>query len=194
MAIASLIFGIFGGILLSVVFGIVALVQIRKRGDKGRGLAIAGLVLSGVWLLVIGAVITVAILTSAQRDSAGTITEGGTVSSMELREGDCVNGVADGTVVMNVKGVPCAQAHDAEVIVQFDLPAASWPGREAAGNQAAEECEQRLTRLLADSPMLERLRSFVLYPPDLTSWQRSRSVSCMVVDADGGKLTGAVTR
>ena len=52
-AVASLIFGILGGILFSVVFGIVALGQIKRRNQSGKGMAVAGLVLSGVWLLVI---------------------------------------------------------------------------------------------------------------------------------------------
>src|SRR5215831_2024091 len=46
-AIASLIFGILGGVVLSVIFGLVALSQIRRRQQSGRGLAIAGLALSG---------------------------------------------------------------------------------------------------------------------------------------------------
>jgi Domain of unknown function (DUF4190) len=51
-AVASLLFGIVGGVLLSAIFGFTALSQIRRRGQKGRGLAIAGLVLSGVWMCV----------------------------------------------------------------------------------------------------------------------------------------------
>jgi hypothetical protein len=44
MAILALIFGIGGG-LLAIVFGHVALSQISRSGEGGRGLAIAGLVL-----------------------------------------------------------------------------------------------------------------------------------------------------
>lgn len=57
-AVASLILGILGVVILSVIFGCVALSQIRRRGDDGSGLAIAGLVLSGVWtaLMLIGVV------------------------------------------------------------------------------------------------------------------------------------------
>ncbi|ETK30815.1 DUF4190 domain-containing protein [Microbispora sp. ATCC PTA-5024] len=193
-AVTSLVFGIIGGVLLSVVFGVIALRQIRRRGERGRGLAVAGLVLSGVWVALIVAVALVAVLTSAQLDANGTITGGGSVASTALRPGDCVNGVADGVVVTSVTGVPCTQAHDAEVITQFDLPVKAWPGREAAGNQASEQCEKRLNRMLADSPMLDRLRSFVLYPPSQSAWARSRSVTCMVVEGHGGKLNGPVPR
>lgn len=52
-AIASLVLGIVGGVVLSVIFGIVALGKIRDTGQKGRGMAIAGIVLSGVWVVVL---------------------------------------------------------------------------------------------------------------------------------------------
>jgi Domain of unknown function (DUF4190) len=55
-AIASLVLGLAGFMLvtlvLSVIFGIVALVGIRKTAERGKGLAIAGLAASGVWLLL----------------------------------------------------------------------------------------------------------------------------------------------
>jgi len=45
-AIVALIFGLLGGVLISVICGIVGLNK-AKQGQGGRGLAIAGLVLSG---------------------------------------------------------------------------------------------------------------------------------------------------
>jgi hypothetical protein len=46
------VLSIFGGVLLSVIFGLVALSQIKKSGGRltGRGLAIAGLIISAVWI------------------------------------------------------------------------------------------------------------------------------------------------
>lgn len=48
-AIAGLIFSILGG-WLGLVFSIIALVQIGRQGGKGKGLAIAGLVVSILWI------------------------------------------------------------------------------------------------------------------------------------------------
>ena len=48
-AVASLIFGLLGG-LLGLIFGIIALNQIKKNGGKGKGLAIAGIVLFILWI------------------------------------------------------------------------------------------------------------------------------------------------
>jgi len=59
MAIASMILGILWvywvGSVLAVIFGFVALNQIKKRNESGRGMAIAGLVLGfiGVGLLLV---------------------------------------------------------------------------------------------------------------------------------------------
>ena len=48
LAIASLIMGILGISVLAVIFGHIALSQIRQRGEAGRGLAIAGTVIGWV--------------------------------------------------------------------------------------------------------------------------------------------------
>lgn len=68
LAVASLVLGIIWlcglGSILAVIFGHVALGQIKRSGEQGAGLAIAGLVLGwvgvGVWLfwmalMIIGA-------------------------------------------------------------------------------------------------------------------------------------------
>jgi Domain of unknown function (DUF4190) len=73
-AIASFVLGLAGFMLvtlvLSVVFGIVALAGIRRTGGRGRGLAIAGLVLSGVWVLLFAVIIAIGAATSPQHSSA----------------------------------------------------------------------------------------------------------------------------
>jgi hypothetical protein len=59
MAVASLVCSLFGwiclfiGALLGVIFGFVALSQIKRSGQRGRGMAIAGIIIGSV-LLVLG--------------------------------------------------------------------------------------------------------------------------------------------
>jgi hypothetical protein len=50
-AVVSLIFGILGGILISVVCGIIGLNR-AKQGQGGRGMAIAGIILGSIGLVV----------------------------------------------------------------------------------------------------------------------------------------------
>ena len=49
-AIASLIFGIIGGIPLGLVFGFLGLNRAKKLGGLGKGMAWAGIVLSVLWI------------------------------------------------------------------------------------------------------------------------------------------------
>ncbi|MFV0495244.1 DUF4190 domain-containing protein [Mycobacterium sp.] len=63
MAIASLVSGLVGlfcvvGSVLGVIFGVVALNQIRTTGQQGRGMAISGIIVSG--LTMGGAVVLLA--------------------------------------------------------------------------------------------------------------------------------------
>jgi hypothetical protein len=49
-ALVSFVSGLGGGVPLSVTFACIALAKIRDTGQSGRGFAIAGLVLSALWL------------------------------------------------------------------------------------------------------------------------------------------------
>ncbi len=65
-AILSLIFGIlffipFGPI-LAIVFGFISLNQISKKGEQGKEMAIAGIILGFFWLIVILLIIFFVIL------------------------------------------------------------------------------------------------------------------------------------
>jgi len=63
LAIASMILGVLVldgvGSVLALIFGIVALRQIRRRGEGGRGMAIAGVVLGSVGVVLVVAAIIV---------------------------------------------------------------------------------------------------------------------------------------
>lgn len=51
LAIIAFVLGLFGGS-FGWIFGIIALRQIKKNGGKGKGLAIAGIVLLFVWIAI----------------------------------------------------------------------------------------------------------------------------------------------
>jgi hypothetical protein len=60
LAIVALVLGIFGGV-LAIPVGHVSLNQIRRSGESGRGLAVAGLVLGYLSLVVVVGVVLVAV-------------------------------------------------------------------------------------------------------------------------------------
>ncbi|QHF21675.1 DUF4190 domain-containing protein [Rathayibacter sp. VKM Ac-2762] len=47
---------------VGLVVSLVALAQIRRTGERGRGLAIAGVVVGGFWFVLFGAVFAVRLL------------------------------------------------------------------------------------------------------------------------------------
>ncbi len=66
LALLSFIFCLLGG-LLGIVFGHIALSQIKRTGESGRGLAIAGLVLGYGWIAAILSFFVVAYTVSSLR-------------------------------------------------------------------------------------------------------------------------------
>ncbi|GII54069.1 hypothetical protein Pth03_24580 [Planotetraspora thailandica] len=167
--------------------------QIGRRGGQGRGVAIAGLIASGVWILFVGLVVLFGVMGSAQRDAAGKVIRSGSVSIGSVHVGDCVDGLANGEVATSVTAVPCTQPHDAEVIANVALPAGDWPGVDATHQEARSICEQQVAQKLANSPMLDRLRILDLFPHNKAAWDRGNPITCLVVDLqNGGRLTGPV--
>ena len=146
-AIASLIFGIIGGVLLGFIFGFIALSQTKRTGQNGRGLALAGVILSSLWTILIVVAIILAVTTSARRDSGGSVTEGGSISATALKVGDCVNGLKNTTNLLSLPGVPCVQPHEGEVFAVFDLPAGEYPGAAAVDDEVSKECNDPARRL-----------------------------------------------
>ncbi|SIM56909.1 DUF4190 domain-containing protein [Micromonospora cremea] len=189
-AVASLVLGIIGGVLLSVIFGIVALVQMRTRPYRGKGLAIAGLVLSGVWVLGLAALIVVAIASGADRDPAGELTGGGSVSARQLRPGDCVNDLEDSDNVLSLPAVPCAQPHEGEVFAAFALSERDWPGEGQVLEKADQGCHDRFESY-APTADFESLELFVLYPTQRAWMRGDHNVTCVAMDP-AGKSTGSL--
>jgi hypothetical protein len=187
-AIASLIFGILGGVLFSVVFGIVALVQIRKRGQTGRGLAIAGLAISACWVLVIIGGVTAALLSDSHNDSADSATESVIVSISTLKPGDCINGPQPDLIVEYVPLVACSLPHEGEVYAVFQLPAGPYPGDIVVEQQAERRCEIEFWTYVPNPP--DTAQMMPLHPLS-DSWKHDRGVTCVAYD-ERGLTTGSV--
>jgi Domain of unknown function (DUF4190) len=184
-AIASLIFGVLGGVILSPVFGLVALSQIRRRPQAGRGLAVTGLVLSGLWIAVIGTGVVIALATSAQRSATGRITGGGSLSIFDLKAGDCfqnpsATAQAD---ITDVTAVPCTTAHDAQAFATFSAAGTTYPRAAALREQATTGCRSRAARDLIHSKITSTMSLHFLYPGE-KSWSDAQyQITCLVVDS-----------
>jgi Domain of unknown function (DUF4190)/Septum formation len=189
-AIAALVFGIIGLVLFAVVFGIIALVQIPKKGQRGKGMAIAGLALAAVWALLIGAFVVSAVTTSAGRGAGtGEITEAGEVSTARLRVGDCVNDLEESEAVTSLPAVPCDDPHDGEVFAVFDLPDGDYPPEKELFAAAESRCEEELMEY-APQAMNSSIGLFYFYPHE-SAWPDDREIVC-IATAMSGTMTGSI--
>ncbi|WP_262007200.1 DUF4190 domain-containing protein [Streptomyces sp. FIT100] len=182
---------------LGLVLGLIALVQIRKKGEEGRGLAIAGAVLSVISTMLV----TVALATGGVgaawdgfREAAERNAQEG--SAFDLRTGQCFNspdGLPEEEETAFVDVVSCTAPHDAEVsgtytLHEFD----SWPGESAIDSLATEKCDEVNNAYTLDWWAVPDNAETGYYMPTRDSWRfGDRTVTC-TFGAIEGKLTASV--
>jgi hypothetical protein len=198
-AIASLIFGILGGILFAVIFGIVALTQIPKRNQKGKGMAVAGLVLSGVWLLICGVGVAIGLFASDADNKSGEPTSllpSLSTTSKSLKVGDCINGLLSQDMSKNMRTPPavdCAEEHEGEVFQVAIMSGATFPGDAAVKDKAESSCSEAALDAYAPVDKTQDLEIYYLFPTS-TSWTfGDRDITCLIV-SEKQKLTGSLKK
>lgn len=188
LAIAAFVCGILPCTgLFSLVFGVIALVQVRDGRQKGKGLAIGGLALTVTWFVAGLVLIIVAVATSgADRDQSGQITSGGSIPVTSLRAGDCVNGLTEDTLTFSIPAVPCAEPHEGQVYSVFDVSMdGAWPGENAVSGEAQDRCLRALEEEFPgtyDDPAVEL---FYFHPSEKTWRTGDREIVCLTYYLDG---------
>ncbi|MFI6687692.1 DUF4190 domain-containing protein [Streptomyces sp. NPDC050485] len=202
LAIGSLVAGILCCIPpLGLILGAVALGQIRKKGQRGKGMAVTGVVLSAISTVLLVLSIATGGLTSGWRDfkSGWNHSTSGAAarsrSTLDLRSGDCFD-VPGGKLereVASVRIVPCGGRHDAEVSGTFRLAANGiYPGRSAIAAEADSKCWDLEQTYAMDRWKLPAAAGPYYYTPSAKSWALGdHSVTCAFA-AQGGKLEGSV--
>lgn len=165
-AIVSLVFGLLGGILISVVCGIVGLKK-AKEGQGGRGMAIAGLVLSALWVVVIAIALLFFFVIGS-----------GTVTATDVKQGDCLAEIPADTRVLTVKTVGCDETHSGEVFAVLQMPEGDFPGQPAI-DAYAEKCSPELAAYSPEAMTDDSVQLYVLYPTAETWEQGDRAVTCI---------------
>ncbi|MFC4032670.1 DUF4190 domain-containing protein [Streptomyces polygonati] len=193
LAVASLVTSLCCAYPVGLILGIVALVQIRRRGERGKGLAIAGVVVSAVMTVLAALLIALAV--------TGALDEGNTRVT-DLVAGDCFNTVhgslpADGGVGLRaatVDVVPCSDRHDAETFRVFPLNAGldgGYPGQHEAAEAAGAQCADSADDYLAGNALSDSMDIYSFTPAEV-SWDRGdRDVTCFF-GSPSGKVTGSV--
>ena len=194
-AIASLIFAVIGGVPFSVALGLLALSQVAKRGERGGGLAIAGLSISTAWVAIFAAVApimafiaynTTADPTPASQPTATTAAPVRTGSTSgpgrraveQLALGDCLSYVDENSSPEEFTVKLCSQAHGGEVYDIWSLPSGAYPGDAEVDEQAGKHCEKVLERYAIGKFADARL---LYVHPSRDSWPYDRRVVCIAV-------------
>lgn len=127
------------------------------------------------------------------RDADGAIVEAGDISVFDLQEGDCFEDSEDGaTQVATVRAVPCAEPHDNEIYLAFDLPDGDFPGVTAIDAEAKDRCLAAFESFVAVDHDESELNFFPVTPtPD--SWEAGdRTVYCALFANDLSKVSGSM--
>ena len=115
-AVTSLVFGIISGVVFAYIFGFIGLRATGKHGTRrGRGFAVAGLVLATVWLVALVSFVAYRQSQQADRNLDGSVKTAGTSDILSLQKGDCLQDPTIGKVVRQVPVLPCTQAHTAQI-------------------------------------------------------------------------------
>ncbi|MFF3372689.1 DUF4190 domain-containing protein [Streptomyces sp. NPDC002680] len=197
VAIASLVLGILCFLpALGLVLGIIALVQIRKRGERGKGMAIAGSVLSTVGLALWALLLGTGGLSEAWDGFKDAAEDSN--STFSLAKGDCFNSL-DGSLegyAYDVDTVPCSRAHDGEVFASFQLPAGSYPGDDRVTEIADDKCYALEDSYAMDTWAVPDDVDVYYLTPTRQSWRLGdHEVTCVFgsVETDG-TLTGSLRK
>ena len=196
LAIAALCCGLVGifplAALAAVVLGIVALGQLQRRTQRGRGMAIAGIVLGSLSLVAwVGFVIYVS-NDEPVRDASGAVTQQSETFVDDLEAGDCFSYTGGkGEEVDLVTAIPCTAPHESQVVVIFELPDGPYPGEDEVIDAAEKGCADKADPLLTDRAY-DDLEPGFLYPDSFT-WRGDRSITC-TVEAPSGTTTGTALK
>ncbi|MFG3030669.1 DUF4190 domain-containing protein [Streptomyces sp. NPDC048253] len=194
VAIAALVLGLLCFLPgVGLLLGIIALVQIRKRGERGKAMAIVGTVLSSVGL----AVWVLALSTGGASDFWDGFKEGASGnSSFALAKGDCfdVPGETFDEDVYDVDEVDCSGEHDAEVFASVPLTGDSFPGDDHVTDVADDKCYALQDAYAMDPWALTDEVDIYYLTPTADSWSwGDREITCVFANVDEkGTLTGSL--
>ncbi|MCX3285233.1 septum formation family protein [Streptomyces sp. NEAU-H22] len=193
LAVAALVLGVLCFLpAAGLVLGLISLGQIRRSGQSGRGLAIAGSVLSAVGIVLWGLVLA----TGAASEVWEGVKDGARGDEvLSLEKGDCFDapGGLEGDTY-DVDRVPCEGRHDAEVFAVVTLPGGAFPGEGEITDVADEKCYALQDQYAMDTWAMPADVDMYYLLPSRVSWRfGDRAITCFFGDTEAGlKLTGSL--
>jgi hypothetical protein len=130
-------------LIAGVITAIVVLAGRDDGTDRGKGRAVAALVVAGGWVVVAVLVaVAIPLVADADRDDDGRLTAAGRSLVLDLAPGDCLPEPRSDGEAFVVEVVPCDQAHVGEVYATWDLEG-EWTERQKVDQVATAGCLDR---------------------------------------------------
>jgi len=205
LAIASLIVGVvccyFG--FIGIGLGIAALRQIKRTGERGRALAISGIVAGSLGMVLFALSVIGGSFSYDDFEDNGskssTVSPAGTSglsanSPFRLTPGQCFERVGLG----NAKVVDCGSAHFGEAYwtQATEEKSVMYPGEGVMTAEAEKLCLDRVDTYVADTWSIpEGVSTFYFYP-DRASWKdpATHRIVCFLGNHDKSTRTGALQK
>jgi hypothetical protein len=174
------VLSILGVGLLGLIFGIIALGKTKAGGQRGRGIAIAGIVIS-----VLGSLIWVAIIVAAIMSPTHS------TSALSAKVGDCWADVPSGIHVSRVNTTSCDRPHSAEVVGVLTMPDGSFPA-DSVFRDYKQKCSDALASY-SSTAMDDSNVSLSVMPPSEESWKTGdRDMVCIATFSS--QRTGSIKK
>ncbi|RKE21746.1 DUF4190 domain-containing protein [Streptomyces sp. TLI_171] len=206
LAIASLVTGLICCVgFIAIGLGIGALKQIKRTGERGKALAVVGIVTGSIWLLVMALFLAFGDFSGDYEyddgydspNSTSTHTSAGGSGSEPLNSpfvlmvGQCF----DDSQPLRPKVVDCAVKHDGEVFWtgQAAEAGADYPGDAVLRAEADRQCLDHLDSYVLDTWSLPEEVGYKYFYPERISWKRTtgRRIVCFLANTDKSLLTGS---
>ncbi|CAM3677604.1 DUF4190 domain-containing protein [Occultella aeris] len=171
---------------VGLVLGLLARPRVRRTRRRSMNLAWAGIVLGGAftvaWILVaVTLTLNGTIARATERPVAGDVDSARSVAAANLAVGNCIYTLPPAQSVGEVRLVPCAESHIAQVISTHELTG-DFPGAEAVAAQATELCEADAAEI--DAGDLDVMPWHLA--PSAEGWEQGNTtVVCLVRGATG---------
>ncbi|MET8075336.1 DUF4190 domain-containing protein [Streptomyces sp. NPDC005303] len=195
LAVASLVLGVLCCFpAVGLVLGVIALAQIKKKGQSGKGLAIAGSILSSLGLALWVTALATGGLSEAWDGFKKGATQG---TAFSVVKGQCFDAPGESLegLTYDVDEVPCAGEHDGEVFGEFTMTGGSaFPGNSAVSDVADEKCYPLQHAYAMDTWALPQNVDVYYFGPTRQSWRLGdREVTCIFGNTDdNATLTGSL--
>ncbi|KDN82591.1 hypothetical protein KCH_56600 [Kitasatospora cheerisanensis KCTC 2395] len=205
LAIASLIVGIvccfFG--FIGIGLGIGALRQIKRTGERGKGMAVTGIIAGTLGtLMFIGSLVNGDFNSdrfdedssswSSSHGSGGTTSDLPLNSPFRLFSGQCFERGGPGVA----KPVACTAQHFGETYWVQDVreKSGAYPGEDVMTAEAEEVCAEHLDSYVADTWAIPEPVITFYYYPDKAGWKfpATRRIVCFLGNEDKSTRTGSL--